>query len=148
MKFIRLVLPFLAATLFANPRAVLPNAVVDLRTSAGAARVQARWRYSDTSINAIAHRSVGVDLKASGPANRTFDFTPDARAVDFDDSKPRSGHDAAPDERALRGVCPASARENHDPGGDVLPGAKEHQRHGASLFEGASGEPARDERET
>ena len=68
-------------------RAVLPNAVVDLRTSDGIGRVKAQWRYSDTSINEIDHRSVGPDLKASGPKNRTFDFTPDARAADFDDSK-------------------------------------------------------------
>jgi hypothetical protein len=87
MKFFRVVLPFLACAAFANPRAVLPDAVVDLRTPAGAARVQAQWRYSDTSISAIDHRAVGPDLKASGPKNRPFDFTPDARAATFDDSK-------------------------------------------------------------
>ena len=69
------------------PRAALPNAVVDLRTTEGVARVNARWRYSDTRINEIDHRSVGPDLKASGPENRTYDFTPDARTADFDDSK-------------------------------------------------------------
>lgn len=68
-------------------RAVLPNAVVDLRTPEGVQRVKAQWRYSDTRISEIDHRSVGVDLKASGPGNRTFDFTPDARATDFDDSR-------------------------------------------------------------
>lgn len=68
------------------PRAVLPDAVVDLRTTEGAARVKAQWRYSDTHIHEIEHKRVGSDLKASGPANRTFDFTPDARAGDFDDS--------------------------------------------------------------
>jgi gluconolactonase len=67
--------------------AVLPDAVVDLRTPEGVARVKARWRHSDTSIAEIDHRRVGPDLKASGPKNRTFDFTPDARATDFDDSK-------------------------------------------------------------
>lgn len=69
------------------PRAVAPDAIVDLRTVEGAARVQATWRYRDTKIQEIKHRSVGPDLKSSGPANRTFDFTPDARARDFDDSK-------------------------------------------------------------
>jgi gluconolactonase len=68
------------------PRAVLPDAVVDLRTSEGAQQLKAQWRYSDTVIQQIDHRSVGPDLKASGPKNRTFDFTPDARAADFDDS--------------------------------------------------------------
>ena len=78
-----------AATLRADPapRAVLPDAVVDLRTTEGVARVRARWRYSDTHVNEIDHRSVGPDLKASGPKNRTYDFTPDARATDFDDAK-------------------------------------------------------------
>src|SRR3989442_14252302 len=68
------------------PRTVLPDAVVDLRTTEGVARVKAQWRYSDTHINEIDHRSVGPDLKASGPINRTLDFTPDARTTDFDDS--------------------------------------------------------------
>src|SRR5213593_198367 len=69
------------------PRGVLPDAIVDLRTTEGVARVNAQWRYSDTRISEIDHRSVGPDLKASGPPNRTFDFTPDARETDFDDSK-------------------------------------------------------------
>src|SRR6266446_6483009 len=69
------------------PRAVLPDAVVDLRTTQGVARVNAQWRYSDTTIRKIEHRDVGADLKASGPKNHTFDFSPDARAADFDDSK-------------------------------------------------------------
>lgn len=69
------------------PRATLPDSVVDLRTPEGVARVKGQWRYSDTDIKAIDHRSVGPDLKASGLENRTFDFAPDARATDFDDSK-------------------------------------------------------------
>jgi gluconolactonase len=68
-------------------RTVLPDAMVDLRTTEGAAHVKAKWRFSDTHIHEIEHKGVGADLKASGPANRTFDFTPDARAKDFDDSK-------------------------------------------------------------
>lgn len=69
------------------PRALLPDAVVDLRTTEGVARVNAQWRYSDTAIREIEHRDVGADLKASGPANRTVDFAPDARVANFDDSK-------------------------------------------------------------
>lgn len=68
-------------------RTILPDAVIDLRTREGVARVNAQWRYSDTTIQAIEHRDVGPDLKATGPKNRTFDFVPDARAADFDDSK-------------------------------------------------------------
>jgi gluconolactonase len=69
------------------PRAVLPNAVVDLRTREGIAMVRGEWRYRDAQIKEISHRGVGPDLKASGAANRTFDFTPDARAAEFDDSQ-------------------------------------------------------------
>src|SRR6266404_3447911 len=69
------------------PRAVPPDAVVDLRTIEGAARVRGQWHYSDTRIDEIEHRSVGPDLKASGPPNRTYDFTPDGHGADFDDSK-------------------------------------------------------------
>jgi gluconolactonase len=69
------------------PRAVLPDAVVDLRTREGVARVKGQWRYSDTHIHEIDHKSVGPDLKASGKANKAFDFAPDARATEFDDSK-------------------------------------------------------------
>src|SRR5207247_6793516 len=58
------------------PRAVLPNAIVDLRTTEGVARVNAQWRYSDTTIREIEHRDVGADLKAGGPRNHTFDFSP------------------------------------------------------------------------
>jgi len=58
-----------------------------LRTTEGVARVNAQWRYSDAHIHEIDHKSVGPDLKASGKANKTFDFAPDARATDFDDSK-------------------------------------------------------------
>lgn len=70
-----------------EPRGVLPDAVIDLRTTEGAARVNAQWRYSDTHIHEIDHKSVGPDLKASGEANKTFDFAPDARGTEFDDSK-------------------------------------------------------------
>src|SRR5262245_19482969 len=80
-------LPGITASAALMPRAVLPDAVVDLRTTEGTRRVQAQWRYSDTRINEIDHRSVGPDFKASGPKNRTFDFMPDARATEFDDSK-------------------------------------------------------------
>ncbi len=70
-----------------TPRAILPDGVIDLRTTEGTSHVSAAWRYSDTKISEIDHKNVGPDLKASGPANRTFDFTPDARPAAFDDSK-------------------------------------------------------------
>lgn len=69
------------------PRTILPDAVVDMRTVQGAAHVKAQWRYSDTKLQEIDHRDVGADLKATGKPNRTFDFTPDAHAADYDDSQ-------------------------------------------------------------
>lgn len=66
--------------------AVLPVAVVDLRTQEGASLVQARWRYSDVKVTEIDHHAPGPDLKPSGPPNRTNDITPHAEAADFDDS--------------------------------------------------------------
>jgi gluconolactonase len=65
---------------------LLPQAVVDLRTSEGAALVGARWRYSDVRIVETEHRDPGPDLRASGAPNRTTDIVPHAGAADFDDS--------------------------------------------------------------
>ena len=64
MKLSRLLLPLIAVSAGAAqiPRSVLPDAVVDLRTPAGVARVNAQWRYSDAQIHEIKHRSVGADL--------------------------------------------------------------------------------------
>lgn len=73
-------------SLHAAARAVLPDSVLDLRTTAGVDAVKAQWRYSDTVITEIDHRDVGPDLKATGRANLTFDFGPDAHAAGFDDS--------------------------------------------------------------
>jgi gluconolactonase len=66
--------------------AVLPAAVVDLRTADGAALVDAQWRYSDVKVVEVEHHAAGPDLKPSGPPNRTNDITPHAEAADFDDS--------------------------------------------------------------
>ena len=69
------------------PRAVLPDAIVDLSTLTGTGLLNAQWRYSDTEIRHIQHRDVGPDLKANGNPHHTFDFVPDARASNFDDSR-------------------------------------------------------------
>jgi gluconolactonase len=66
--------------------AALPAAVVDLRTTKGAALVGAEWRYSDARIVEVEHRSAGPDLRPSGPPNRTNDITPHAGVAGFDDS--------------------------------------------------------------
>ncbi len=64
-----------------------PEAVLDLGTDAGVGAVNAQWRYSDTRVAEVDFRSVGHDLKPSGPSNRTYDFTPHAGTLDFDDSR-------------------------------------------------------------
>jgi gluconolactonase len=66
--------------------AVLPAAVVDLRTDDGARLVRAEWRYHDVAIVGVEHRDPGPDLRATGAPNRTSDIAPHAQAADFDDS--------------------------------------------------------------
>jgi gluconolactonase len=66
--------------------AALPAAVVELRTTEGAALVDAQWRYSDVKVVEVDHHAPGPDLRPSGPPNRTNDISPHAEGVDFDDS--------------------------------------------------------------
>src|SRR5512134_2843495 len=68
------------------PTGTNPVAIIDLRTTAGAALVGARWRYHDASIVEVAHHAVGPDLRPSGPANRTQDLVPHAGVAGFDDA--------------------------------------------------------------
>jgi gluconolactonase len=64
----------------------LPDAVIDLQTEAGVQLVQGQWRYVDTQVVEIDFMGVGPDLGPSGAPNRTYDITPHAEGVDFDDS--------------------------------------------------------------
>jgi gluconolactonase len=63
-----------------------PAAIVDLATDDGLRLVRGQWRYSDVRIVEVEHRNPGPDLRPSGAPNRTYDITPHAGAVDFDDS--------------------------------------------------------------
>ena len=83
--------------------APLPRAVVDLRTTEGAALVKAQWRYRDVSIVEVEHREPGPDLRASGAPNRTNDIAPHAGAADFDDSDWQAIEPAALEERRSHG---------------------------------------------
>ena len=60
-----------AAQVTTDVPAVLPAAVVDLRTQEGAGLVGATWRYSDVKVT---------------EADRTNDISPHAEAADYDDS--------------------------------------------------------------
>ncbi|MFN0128144.1 MAG: SMP-30/gluconolactonase/LRE family protein [Verrucomicrobiales bacterium] len=64
-----------------------PAALIDLGTHEGTQLAIAQWRYSDVKLHEVAHHDVGPDLKATGPANRTFEYEPHAGAADFNDSK-------------------------------------------------------------
>ena len=70
-----------------DPPVAAPVAIVDLASPEAISLVRGEWRYSDVSLLRVAGKDVGADLKASGKANQTDDFTPKAQAADFDDSK-------------------------------------------------------------
>lgn len=63
-----------------------PDAVVDLRTHAGAALVRGAWRYRDADLVTVESPSAGPDLGASGPPVRTLDVAPHAEGADVDDA--------------------------------------------------------------
>jgi gluconolactonase len=76
--------PVLAQTTGDVP-AVRPDAIVDLASYEGARLVHGEWRYSDTRIVEVAHRAVGLDLKASGGPTRAYDVEPHAGGTGYDD---------------------------------------------------------------
>jgi gluconolactonase len=66
-----------------------PDAVVDLQTDAGVALVGGQWRYSDARVQEIEFVEVGHPDDPLGPGlvpNGTYDVTPHAEAIDYDDS--------------------------------------------------------------
>jgi len=92
-----LVLPFAAVAAWQASAQVVPAvtpdapagrpvAVINLATPEGVSLLKGQWRYSDTKIVEVDHRSPGPDLRPSGPPNRTYNLTPLAGATDFDDS--------------------------------------------------------------
>jgi gluconolactonase len=84
-------LVFLAGRAFAETNADAPNgaadATIDLATKAGVDLVKGQWRYSDTKIVEVDFKSAGPDKQPTGAPNKTYDYTPHAGGVDFDDSK-------------------------------------------------------------
>jgi gluconolactonase len=70
-----------------EPPVAAPVAIVDLASPEAISLVRGEWRYSDVSLLRVAGKEVGADLKPSGNANHTYDFTPKAQPADFDDSK-------------------------------------------------------------
>ncbi|PSB34110.1 gluconolactonase [Stenomitos frigidus ULC18] len=64
-----------------------PVAVINLATSAGTQLIKGQWRYSDANIVPADFRGPGADRKASGAPNKTYDITPHAGVMNFDDSQ-------------------------------------------------------------
>jgi gluconolactonase len=61
-------------------------AIINLASDEGVRLVKGQWRYSDVKIVEVEHRAPGPDLRPSGSPVRTYDISPHAGAVDFDDS--------------------------------------------------------------
>jgi gluconolactonase len=64
-----------------------PDAVVDLRSKAGVELIKGQRKYSDVRIIETDFRAPGSDLKPSGKPIKTYDYSPNAGAGDFDDSQ-------------------------------------------------------------
>jgi gluconolactonase len=86
MLLLTALLVFATAARAADSPAGRPDATVDLTTADGVRAIGGPWRYHDTTISEVAFRSVGSDLKPSGPPNRTYDYAPHAGVARFDDS--------------------------------------------------------------
>src|SRR6266536_460940 len=89
--FIFGVLLFLAGRAFAETNADAPtskpDAVIDLAIKEGVDLVKGQWRYSDTKIIQVDFKAAGPDKQPTGKPIKTYDFTPHAGGVDFDNSK-------------------------------------------------------------
>ncbi len=63
------------------------EATIDLATADGARMVKGDWRYSDTKIVEVDFKRAGSDNQPTGAPVKTYDYTPHAGGIDFDDSK-------------------------------------------------------------
>jgi gluconolactonase len=63
-----------------------PAATIDLATDAGVALVKGQWRYSDTKIIETNFLAAGDDGQPGATPAKTYDYTPHAGGVEFDDA--------------------------------------------------------------
>jgi gluconolactonase len=63
-----------------------PDATVSLASREGVETVKGEWRYSDTKIVEVDFKAPGPDGQPSTQLIKTYDYTPHAGGVDFDDS--------------------------------------------------------------
>jgi len=64
-----------------------PDAIIDLATVEGVNMVKGEWRYSDTKIIHVDFRAPGPEGQPTGKPIKTYDYTPHAGGINFDDSK-------------------------------------------------------------
>src|SRR6476469_3306113 len=64
-----------------------PEASIDLATKEGAQLVKGEWRYGATKIVEVDFTAAGRDGQPGDTPIKSYDFTPQAGHVDFDDSK-------------------------------------------------------------
>ena len=64
----------------------MPLASIDLRTDAGVAAVNGRWRYSDVNLVKVDHRAPDAQGQPTGAAVSTWTIDPQAGVNGFDDS--------------------------------------------------------------
>lgn len=64
-----------------------PEATIDLASTSGVDLIKGNWRYSDTRIIEVDFRGPGQDKQPTGAPVKTYDYTPHAGGLDFDDSK-------------------------------------------------------------
>ena len=63
------------------------DASIDLATIEGVKLIAGQWKYSDTKIIETDFHAAGADNQPSGPAVKTYDYTPKAGGADFDDTQ-------------------------------------------------------------
>ena len=96
-----------------------PEASVNLMTADGAALLKAQWRYSDTKIVEVDFTGPGADGQPTGKPVKTYDYTPHAGGVDFDDSQWELISPASLDQRRSTGrLCFNWYRTQHHDSGD------------------------------
>jgi gluconolactonase len=64
-----------------------PDGSIDLATAEGVRIVAGQWKYSDTKIVETNFNAAGADNQPSGPAVKTYDYTPRAGVSGYDDSQ-------------------------------------------------------------
>lgn len=64
-----------------------PDATIDLTSTDGVRLVSGQWKYSDTKIVEADFKVAGSDNQPSGPAAKTYDYTPKAGIAAYDDSQ-------------------------------------------------------------